>query len=322
MINSSAPADSKYWDSYVDSNGTYHARIGNDALNATVDWMTVTRTAATVTGVNLAGTVSAAKLVALGNLPNTAPTVSCVSHNVASGTPVSLWFNQQNAVNERMYDQLTYGHQLFFRTTTDDGVTATPWLTVTRAAAVPTNAAFGCNISITGTLSATGAKNFVIVHPLDEDKLLTHTCIEGPEAAVFYRGEGQTDASGIVTITLPDYFEALTLPDRRTVLLTELFEDEEIELSKLAASRVADGKFRVRSEFASTKFYWEVKAIRSDIEEIEVVSERTDYGMHGRRNDEAGANGVGTSEDGEHSAEVQGDGTTDGSTTKRTKHRD
>jgi hypothetical protein len=127
--------------------------------------------------------------------------------------------------------------------------------------------------TIHGTFTATGAKNFRIVHPLDNTKYLTHSCIEGPETVVFYRGEGQTDANAIATITLPDYFEALTRPEKRTVQLTEIFEDDETELGKLAASRVLDGKFKVRSEYANQKFYWEVKAVRADIDELAVETD-------------------------------------------------
>jgi hypothetical protein len=128
------------------------------------------------------------------------------------------------------------------------------------------------DLNVSGTFTA-GTKNFRIVHPLDKSKTLTHSCIEGPEAAVFYRGEGQTDEEGRATITLPDYFEALTRPEGRTVMLTELFDDDdENEMGKLAASRVKDGKFTVRSEYISMKFYWEVKAVRADVDPLEVVA--------------------------------------------------
>jgi hypothetical protein len=61
------------------------------------------------------------------------------------------------------------------------------------------------------------------------------------------------------------------------VQLTELFEDDaETDMGKLAASRVRDGQFRVRSEYASQKFYWEVKAVRADVDELEVVTEPTE----------------------------------------------
>jgi hypothetical protein len=132
------------------------------------------------------------------------------------------------------------------------------------------------NLKASGTITGS-AKNFQIVHPLDDTKHLTHGCIEGPELAVFYRGEGVTGEDGAAVIELPDYFEALTRPEGRTVHLTELIEDDDDrELGKLAASRVKAGQFRVRSEYTATKFYWEVKAIRADVAPLVVVSERED----------------------------------------------
>ena len=126
------------------------------------------------------------------------------------------------------------------------------------------------NASFNGTITA-GTKSFRIPHPLDETKDLTHSCLEGPEIAVFYRGEGVT-TGGWAEITLPDYFEALTMPEGRTVLLTALFEQDDEPISALAASRVKDGRFKVWSGLPIQKFYWEVKAIRADKPALEVVS--------------------------------------------------
>jgi hypothetical protein len=121
-----------------------------------------------------------------------------------------------------------------------------------------------------GTIGSGGAKSFRIPHPLDETKDLVHACIEGPEAGVYYRGESVTE-SGWATITLPDYFEALTMQENRTVLLTALFEDDAEQIGMLAAGRVKEGKFKVWSGLPAQKFYWEVKAVRADIAPLEVT---------------------------------------------------
>jgi hypothetical protein len=125
-----------------------------------------------------------------------------------------------------------------------------------------------------GTLTAT-TKNFRIVHPLNKKKYLTHSCIEGPEIAVFYRGEGRTNKSGRATVKLPDYFEALTHESGRTVQLTTIFEEDDDDFGQLAASRVEGGTFGVRSSLPLQRFYWEVKAVRADIAPLEVVTART-----------------------------------------------
>lgn len=119
-------------------------------------------------------------------------------------------------------------------------------------------------------LDVSGAKNFVIPHPLDASKKLTHSCIEGPEVAVFYRGTAQC-VDGMADVTLPDYFEKLTAKEGRTVLLTQIEDGAEFAL--LSASHVIAGKFRIRSSEENAAVYWEVKAIRAGAT-IEVVSDR------------------------------------------------
>ncbi|WP_440948565.1 hypothetical protein ACSAZL_10250 [Methanosarcina sp. T3] len=126
-------------------------------------------------------------------------------------------------------------------------------------------------LEVNGDIKATN-KKFSINHPLYPDTHnLVHSTLEGPETAVFYRGEAQL-SDGEKTILLPDYFEALTRKENRTVLLTPKFE-EDFEISMLAASEVKNGKFTVKmidNNNSSQKFYWEVKAIRSDVEILEV----------------------------------------------------
>ncbi len=122
------------------------------------------------------------------------------------------------------------------------------------------NGSFGAwSITTTG-----GAKNFAIDHPTKPGKKLVHSSIEGPEIAVFYRGEGQVN-DGETAVHLPDYFEALTNKEGRTVLLTPKFESADQPISALAASSVENGKFLVRSidnRNPNQRFYWEVKAVR------------------------------------------------------------
>lgn len=114
-------------------------------------------------------------------------------------------------------------------------------------------------IWVTGTIGATGAKTFNIPHPLGGERRLVHACLEGPENGVFYRGEAEL-VDGRAIVELPDYFEALTFDDDRSVLLTQV--DEGGELALLAASRVVDGKFSIRSNVSAAIVSWEVKAVR------------------------------------------------------------
>jgi len=133
------------------------------------------------------------------------------------------------------------------------------------------------NVNIQGTLSAS-TKNFVIDHPFDpENKQLIHSSLEGPEIAVFYRGEAQLQ-NGKAEVVLPNYFEALTRKENRTVLLTPKFDSHE-PISNLAASAVQNGRFSARvidQNNPSQKFYWEVKAVRADIALLEVERLKTE----------------------------------------------
>lgn len=117
-------------------------------------------------------------------------------------------------------------------------------------------------------------KQFVIDHPLDDPadpdrRLLVHAALEGPENGVYYRGEGRL-VDGTATVDLPEYFEALTRLEGRTVQLTPVFDDDE-PVSPLAASRVTAGEFRVRTVDGSKvphAFYWQVSAIRADLDPL------------------------------------------------------
>ncbi|WP_433280681.1 hypothetical protein [Micromonospora sp. CA-244673] len=120
------------------------------------------------------------------------------------------------------------------------------------------------------------SKQFAIDHPLDapdaaQRRQLIHAALEGPENGVYYRGEGRLE-NGAATVELPAYFEALTRAEGRTVQLTPVFEDDE-PVSALAAGRVRDGAFRVRTidgSPASHAFCWQVTAIRADLEPLAV----------------------------------------------------
>lgn len=61
-------------------------------------------------------------------------------------------------------------------------------------------------------------KNFDIPHPTKEGWRLTHSCLEGPEAAVYFRGKLMNRNS----IKLPEYWKNLVDPDTITVSITPI----------------------------------------------------------------------------------------------------
>jgi hypothetical protein len=126
-------------------------------------------------------------------------------------------------------------------------------------------------------LEVTGAKKFCIDHPLEPlSKMLSHAAIEGPEAAVYYRGVGLL-ADGRSVIRLPKYFEALTRKEERTVQLTPIHVEGGEPPCSLSASMIENGQFEVkaiRNLHATQRFFWEVKAVRADIDPLRVEEVR------------------------------------------------
>ena len=104
------------------------------------------------------------------------------------------------------------------------------------------------------------SKTFVINHPLHpQSKYLVHACLEGPEAGVYYRGNGcieedETDA----TIRLPDYVDAFATDF--TVQITPIFNGA---VRALNVSDVERGCFKVYGQ--PGPFSWLVHGLRSYI---------------------------------------------------------
>jgi hypothetical protein len=151
-------------------------------------------------------------------------------------------------------------------------------------------------------------KNFVIDHPVDEDRYLIHAAIEAPEALVMYRGTA-TVQDGEATVELPDYFEAATHVDGRTVQVTVMQPDEQPMMvmpeppipeppfawaptpEPVPAPPVAysasptypkDGRFRIVCPAPDgTRVSWLVHAVRSDGPALDVEPLRSDVEVSG-----------------------------------------
>ena len=90
------------------------------------------------------------------------------------------------------------------------------------------------------------AKTFIIGHPSDDARYLVHATLEGPEGAVFYRGTAQL-SGGRARVELPRYFEALTRPEGRTLLLTNVDGFDAIAVRTQGGAQIKDGGFLVES---------------------------------------------------------------------------
>jgi hypothetical protein len=128
--------------------------------------------------------------------------------------------------------------------------------------------------SASGEVFQYSAKTFVIDHPIDSEKYLVHACVEGPEAGVYYRGEGQIlEENTLVEISLPSYakhiakdFTVIAIPISDIDLDT--FENNDMSNIKapiIIASEVQDNeKFFVGGD--RCKFNWLVIGKRLDIQ--------------------------------------------------------
>ncbi|MBW4635562.1 MAG: polymer-forming cytoskeletal protein [Iphinoe sp. HA4291-MV1] len=125
-------------------------------------------------------------------------------------------------------------------------------------------------------------KTFVINHPQNQSKYLIHGTLEGPEAAVYYRGTGQL-VNGKTEITLPDYFEALTRQEGRTIILTNINGFDQLMIRKIEQDKIRNGKFLVVSDNPNSfqEFDWEVKAVRQDVLPLVVEPDKKDLEVKG-----------------------------------------
>jgi hypothetical protein len=112
-------------------------------------------------------------------------------------------------------------------------------------------------ILVTGGLTVSGTKNFVMDHPTTPGWSLKHASTESPHNGVEYWGSGTLDSTGQAVITLPGYFEALTNTDNRNIQLTPIGR----ATVPMSADRITAGKFTAYGN-AGQEFDWLVKAVR------------------------------------------------------------
>ncbi|HYH68802.1 MAG TPA: hypothetical protein VD866_29180, partial [Urbifossiella sp.] len=135
----------------------------------------------------------------------------------------------------------------------------------TREDYVDIHAANGNFQKLNGTQLTGIVKLFRVPHPARPGHDLVHACLEGPESAVYYRGRARL-RGGRAEVRLPEYFEALTRPDGRTVTLTAVG----CEPYLLSYEDVVGGGFRVYGTKPDGEFSWEVKAVRADVAALAV----------------------------------------------------
>ncbi len=111
--------------------------------------------------------------------------------------------------------------------------------------------------SIVGT-----SKNFIIDHPTKEGKKLLHGCIEGPEAAVYFRGKSTSNI-----IEMPDYWIGLVDIDTMTVDITPWGPNQDIYVESIAD----DGEVTIAANTEEPlNYFYVVYGERKDIDKLEI----------------------------------------------------
>jgi hypothetical protein len=125
---------------------------------------------------------------------------------------------------------------------------------------------YSANLTVGGTITGT-SKNFSIPHPTKEGKRLVHSCIEGPEVAVYFRGRSKSNK-----IEMPDYWGGLVDLDSMTVELTAIGPNQDLYVEDIAD----DGEVTVGSNTETAlNYFYVVYGERKDIDKLEVEIDDT-----------------------------------------------
>jgi hypothetical protein len=103
------------------------------------------------------------------------------------------------------------------------------------------------------------SKSFIIDHPLDYNKYLVHSCLEGPEAGVYYRGKGEITNNKSVEINLPNYVCAFAKDF--TIKVTDIYDG--ISPKIYSVGELVNNQFTVYGVNGS--FFWTVTGSRGNI---------------------------------------------------------
>jgi hypothetical protein len=122
----------------------------------------------------------------------------------------------------------------------------------------------------------TGPKTFIIDHPEDENKYLVHSCIEGPEAGVYYRGKATIVNNECINVVLPEYVAPIA--DELTIELTAIHSTGANKSEKrIYETSEFDGNiFTVYGKNGS--FYWTVYGKKN---EILIEPDKDDVAVYG-----------------------------------------
>jgi hypothetical protein len=131
-------------------------------------------------------------------------------------------------------------------------------ISATGTVTIPFGLNVGGSVNIAGNLSK-GSGSFKIDHPLDPaNKYLYHSFVESPDMMDIYNGNVTTNARGMATITLPEYFEALNRDFRYQLTVIGQFAQA------IVARKISKNRFTIRTSKPNVEVSWQVTGIRQD----------------------------------------------------------
>ncbi len=117
---------------------------------------------------------------------------------------------------------------------------------------------FSGSINVSNQIFA-AVKDFKIDHPLDPaNKYLLHSSVESSEMMNIYTGNVTTDASGVATVHLPDWFEALNTDFRYQLTVIGQFAQA------IIGQKIANHQFTIRTNVPNVEVSWQVTGVRQD----------------------------------------------------------
>lgn len=107
-------------------------------------------------------------------------------------------------------------------------------------------------------------KTFVINHPNNNNKYLIHSCLEGPEVGVYYRGQSEIfdEITKMVTVYLPDYTKNFIYDF--TINITPIFNGKNVNTFNVSNINTENNSFSVYGTDIG-KFYWTVFGKRCEL---------------------------------------------------------
>jgi hypothetical protein len=123
------------------------------------------------------------------------------------------------------------------------------------------NSTSGSNLTVSGSITG-NSKNFSIPHPSKEGKRLVHSCLEGPEIGVYFRGRSTSDA-----IEMPDYWGGLVHLDSMTVELTAIGPNQDLYVGDISDT----GEVTVGSNTeAPLNYFYVIYGERKDLDKLDI----------------------------------------------------